>query len=180
MTFFGKLPSVFVNHRDILVISIVSITTEEEAEERNLTLPSTGASFVRGGWGEGKMKACGEGCYFFGILNRYLCREEMPIYSEFDQQLPNLLSTVRLKTLIKHGGKIALSVISNAMYLAVRGCKSDVQQFPHPAPLLRHHQHHTHQRNLHAPFSSGVLVARSSSVWVKIYWQELLVPRSTT
>ena len=126
------------------------------------------------------MKACGEGCYFFGILNRYLCREEMPIYSEFDQQLPNLLSTVRLKTLIKHGGKIALSVISNAMYLAVRGCKSDVQQFPHPAPLLRHHQHHTHQRNLHAPFSSGVLVARSSSVWVKIYWQELLVPRSTT
>lgn len=124
------------------------------------------------------MKACGEGCYFFGILNFKI----LPTDSEFDQQLLNLLRTVRLKTLIKHGGKIiiALSLISTAMYLAVPGCKSDVEQFLHPTPLLRHHQHHTHQRNLHAPFSSGVWVARSSSVWVKIYWQELLVPRSTT
>lgn len=104
----------------------------------------------------------------------------LPTYSKFDKQLPNLLSTVRLKTLITHGGKIALSVISKAMYLAVCGCKSDVQQFLHPTPLLRHRQHHNHQRNLHAPFSSGVWVERSSSVWVKIYWQELLVPRSTT
>ena len=90
------------------------------------------------------------------------------------------MCTVQLKRLITDEGKIALSMISNAMYLAVCGCKSNVQQFLHPAPLLRHHQHHTHQRNLHAPFSSGVLVARSSSVWEKIYWQELLVPRSAT
>lgn len=65
MTFFGKLPSVFVNHRDILVISIVSITTEEEAEERNLTLPSTGASFCPWGLGRGENESVRGRMLFF-------------------------------------------------------------------------------------------------------------------
>ena len=70
MTFFGKLSSVFVNHRDIFVISIISILTEEEAEDRNSTLPSTWASFCPWGLGRGKNESVRGRMLFFWNTQR--------------------------------------------------------------------------------------------------------------